>query len=309
MPGTSLDKLKGAAGVTRRPVTIAEQLESLKPQLLRVMNKNVNPDRLVRIVMTEIRKNPKLGDCDAQSLMGAVMASAQLHLEPGIFGQCYFVPYKTTCTFVTGWQGYVDLVSRSGRANAWTNAVREGDEFDCSFGSKPFVHHKPDLDGDEDRKLLYTYAIGKLAGSQTPVIEVWGKQRIDKHLKRYNKVGERHYALQNGHNFEMYARKIPLLQVVKYLPKSVELQTAAGLDAAAEMGAQHLTIDQAGNILEGDFLPELPSSPDVDPAVSQAWSALGYSREAGTADMNAYTGTDYLAHLGALIDQQNAGNA
>jgi hypothetical protein len=48
---------------------------------------------------------------------------------------------------------------------------------------------------------------------------------------------------------------------------------------------------------------------DVDPAVSQAWSALGYSREAGTADMNAYTGTDYLAHLGALIDQQNAGNA
>jgi hypothetical protein len=50
-------------------------------------------------------------------------------------------------------------------------------------------------------------------------------------------------------------------------------------------------------------------SATVDPTILEAWSALGYSRDAGTADMNAYTGTDYLAHLGALIDQQNGGNA
>lgn len=276
MADQALEKLKQAAGVSKRPITVTEQLEALKPQLVRVMSRNMNPDRLVRIVMTEIRKNPKLGDCDAQTLLGAVMTSAQLHLEPGVFGQCYFVPYGKTCTFITGWQGYVDLVSRTGRANAWTGAVREGDTFECSLGSRPFVKHQPDFDGDEDRKLLYTYAVGRIAGSDTPVIEVWGKQRLDKHLKRYNKVGDRHYALQNGHNFEMYARKIPLLQVVKYLPKSVELQTAAGLDYAADAGNQRITIDQAANIMDGDVERQIaePLAVSVPGPVMEAAAAL-----------------------------------
>lgn len=41
----------------------------------------------------------------------------------------------------------------------------------------------------------------------------------------------------------MYARKLPILQVIKYLPKSVELATAASLDYAADAGTQSLTID------------------------------------------------------------------
>jgi len=252
----TIDSLKESAGLIKKPVTIAEQLEIMKPQLGRVLSRNVNPDRLVRIALTELRKNPSLGNCDVQSILASVMIAAQLNLEPGVFGQCYLVPFKGTCQLIPGWIGWTDLVSRSGRASVWTGEVREGDEFDASLGSKPFVHHKPDFDGDEDRPLLYTYAVGKQTGAEHPVIEIWGKVRIDKHLKRYNRVGDRHYALKDAHNFAMYGRKIPLLQVVKYLPKSVELHAAAQLEYAADAGTQKPTLQMASSILDGEYVAD-----------------------------------------------------
>jgi hypothetical protein len=45
---------------------------------------------------------------------------------------------------------------------------------------------------------------------------------------------------------------------------------------------------------------------EPDPPVLEAWSALGWSREQGMKDQGEYQGTDYLAHLSALIDQENA---
>jgi recombination protein RecT len=50
-------------------------------------------------------------------------------------------------------------------------------------------------------------------------------------------VGEKHYALKdNMLNFEMYARKVPLLQVLKYMPQSIELTAAMEASRAAEEG-------------------------------------------------------------------------
>lgn len=65
-------------------------------------------------------------------------------------------------------------------------------------------------------------------------------KKVQKHLARQNKVGNKHYAFQN---IEMYARKVALLQVLKYMPQSVELSTAIESDNAAERGAVNI-IDQ-----------------------------------------------------------------
>jgi hypothetical protein len=50
---------------------------------------------------------------------------------------------------------------------------------------------------------------------------------------------------------------------------------------------------------------------EPDAAIVEAWSALGWSREQGQTDWGQYRPTDgtisgYLAHLSALIDQENA---
>lgn len=253
MAQSSVEKLKQQTGISvpEKPKTFASMLEAMRPEFAKVLPRAMSAERLIRIATTEVRKTPKLAACDMQSVIGSIMIGAQLGLEPGVMGQAYLVPFenwktkKSICTFIPGWQGYVDLVSRSGRASCWTGAVYEGDEFDASLGSEPFVHHKPDWDAGGERRLLYTYAVGEQKGATRPVVDVWGFKKVIDHRTLYNKIGDKHYSYKDPNNMEMYARKLPLLQVIKYLPKSVELAMTAGLDYSAEAGTQSLTIESA----------------------------------------------------------------
>ncbi len=212
----------------------------VKQEMARALPSHVTADRLARIALTEVRKNPDLLKCDKASFLGAVMQACALGLEPGINGACYLIPYKETCTFVPGWKGLVDLVSRTGRASVWTGAVFEGDEFDYALGDKPFVHHRPGEEIDPE-KLVYVYAIGRVNGSEYPVIEVWTMPKVWRHRDKINKQGRGHYSFRHP---EMYARKVVLLQVLKYLPSSAEMAHAMELQRQEELGsAQDLPLN------------------------------------------------------------------
>jgi len=254
--------MRGGSTATaeRKPPSPAQQfnhyLSAHKDQLSAALPKHLNPDRMVRLALTAFSQSRQLQACDPKSIFAAVVLSSQMGLEIGVGGQAYIVPYKGTATFVPGWQGIVDLVSRTGRATVWTGAVFQGDEFDYALGDRPFVKHRPGGE-DDPSKLTHVYAIGRVNGSEWPVIEVWPIKRIERHFKKYNKVGEKHYA--HG-NWEMYARKIPLLQVCKYMPKSVELTAALAAEHAAESGR--------GMTFDGEFVT-LGDDP-ADDAVQQA---------------------------------------
>ncbi len=234
--------------------TLRNFLEQYKGQIEAALPKHMNADRMCRLVMTAVSQTPKLQECDIKSIFAAVIVSSQLGLEIGVGGQGYLVPYKRKATFVPGWQGLVDLVSRAGRATVWTGSVFEGDEFDYAQGDSPFVKHK--AKGEEDpKKLLYTYAIGRVNGSQWPIVEVWPVEKIIKHRDKHNKVGEDHYSYKH---WEMYARKIPLLQVLKYMPKSVELVHALHTESTYSLGK--------GTTIDGDFvnLGDEPETPELE---------------------------------------------
>jgi len=232
--------------VTQTPLAkFSAFMDKLKPQMALALPRHMNADRMTRLALTAFSTNPDLQQCTSQSIAASIMTAAQLGLEPGINGQGYLIPYKKTCTFVPGWKGLVDLVARSGRATVWTGAVRAGDEFEYQLGDAPFCRHRPG-DSDEDQQFTHVYAIGRVRDASMAVIEVWTRGRVDKHLKRYNKVGDRHYAKANENNFEMYARKVALLQVLKYMPASIELANAIAVSNASEEGK--------GVVLEGDFV-------------------------------------------------------
>jgi recombination protein RecT len=218
-------------------------LDKYKGQIANALPKHISPDRMVRLTMTAFSQNQALQRCDLHSIFGSVVVAAQLGLEIGVGGQGYLVPYGNKATFVPGWQGLVDLVSRAGRATVWTGAVYHGDDFDWALGDRPYVKHRPGAGGDSYKDISHVYAIGRVNGSEYPVIEVWTMDRVIKHLNKFNKVGGRHYALEkNGQNMEMYARKVVLLQVLKYMPKSIEVQRAVDVATAVDAG-KHFTID------------------------------------------------------------------
>lgn len=255
MTSTSVADL---ANGRRPPSPVAEFgrfMDKLKPQMALALPKHLNADRMYRLGLTAFSSTPALQQCTFQSIAASIMTAAQLGLEPGILGQGYLIPYKTTCTFVPGWKGLVDLVARAGRATVWTGAVYEGDAFDYELGDAPFVKHKPNPEGithtvndagERVSTLRFVYAIGRVRDAQMPVVEVWGVGKVERHLRQFNKVGGRHYALTSDSNFEMYARKVALLQVLKYMPSSVELSAAIAVSNAAEEGK--------GMVLDGDFV-------------------------------------------------------
>jgi len=248
---------------TASPVAaFSKVLDRMKPQMALALPKHMSADRMARLALTAFSTNRDLQNCKTDSILASLMTATQLGLEPGINGQGYLIPYKGTCTFVPGWKGLVDLVARAGRATVWTSAVYPGDKFDYQLGDEPFCRHKPE---DGEGQFTHVYAIGRVRDAQMPVIEVWTRGKVQKHLTQYNKVGGRHYAMTNESNFEMYARKVALLQVLKYMPSSIELANAITVSHAAESG-QHA-------VIEGDFVTISdsvdPSSGEISPGASR----------------------------------------
>ncbi len=219
----------------------------LKGQIALALPKHLNADRMTRLMLTEFSKNADLQKCSFQSIAGCVMTASQLGLEIGVGGQAYVIPYGTTATFVPGWKGLVDLNNRAGRSAVWTGAVFEGDDFDWAIGDSPFIRHRPNGENDPD-KMTHAYAVGRINGAEWPVIECWPTLRIKKHRDRYNKVGAKHYSYQQ---WEMYARKVVLLQVLKYMPKSIELTAAIDVADAVESG-KSVTIDGSFLVIDDE---------------------------------------------------------
>lgn len=279
--------------------TLSDFMEKYKGQIALALPKHISADRMVRLAMTSFSQNKALQNCDMHSIFASVVVAAQLGLEIGVGGQGYLVPYKGKATFVPGWQGLVDLVSRAGRATVWTGAVYEGDKFDWALGDNPFVKHHPEGDADNWQQITHVYAIGRVNGSHYPVIEVWTMNRVVRHLNKYNKVGANHYALKDGGaNMEMYARKVALLQVLKYMPKSIEVVRAMDVANAVDSG-KNFTFD--GEVVVIDDAEESPQSQREEqklPSCSQS----AFDRKKGAWREMILTGKKSAQDLIAMIE-------
>lgn len=278
----------GNVAEKQTPKDFPAMLTAWLPEIKRALPKHLNADRMSRIALTAFRRTPKLAECDPRSVFAAVIQASQLGLEPDTLGRSYLIPYKVNkkvngqwhshfeCQFVPGWKGLMELMNRSGQGSAWTGAVFEGDEFAYQLGDSPFVKHIPGGE-DNSERLTHVYAVGRAKGSEWPVIEVWPVEKVRKHRDRYNKVGDKHYSHEN---WEMYARKVVLLQVLKYLPCSAELSAAITLNDAAEVGAQKIDLKDA---IEGQWETAVD---DEQMAQAQAEAQKG----APTVDYNRVVG-------------------
>ena len=225
-------------------------MEKLKPQLALALPKHLTSDRMSRLALTAFSTSQQLQRCSHQSIAASIMTAGQLGLEPGVNGAGYLIPYGQTCTFVPGWKGLVDLVSRSGRGTVFTGVIFKDQQYTFTDGARRdlVIHNETDLEAPED--ITHAYAIGWVKDSTMPIIELWRVSKIEKHRDKYNKVGKKHYSFRD---WEMYARKIPLLQVLKYMPCSVEVTNAIEVSHAAEQGR--------GALIENGIVIDLDQQP------------------------------------------------
>ena len=220
------------------PKTIAGYLKKLQPELQKALPKHITPERITRIVLTTIRNNPALQECSPASLLGAVMQSAQLGLEPGIVGHCYLVPFNRKIKgqngapdqwvkevqFIIGYKGMIDLARRSGHIQSiYAHTVHEADDFVYELGLHPKLIHKPATGNRGAMTHVYAVAHFKDGGYQ---FEVFSKQDVEN-------VRKRSKSKDNGPwktDYEEMAKKTVIRRMWKYLPISIEIQQQVSQD-------------------------------------------------------------------------------
>lgn len=219
MATTAKNSLTGATGAveTKKTKTIFDVIQAGAKQFATALPKHINSDRFVRIAITTIRQNPKLAQCSQESLLGALMVSAQLGLEPGVLGQCYLIPYGRECQFQIGYKGMIELLRRSGQLkDIYAYSVYENDEFEMTYGLNRDLKHKPNLQDRGNFVGCYCVAVLK---DDARAFEYMTKEEIEAHGKKFSKT------YGNGPwktDFEAMAHKTVVKKMLKWLPVSVE---------------------------------------------------------------------------------------
>ncbi len=224
--------------VATTPKTKAKTLEALLrsdavvEQLRLALPKHITAERMARIALTELRRNPKLGQCTPESVLGALMQSAQLGLEPGPMGLAYLIPYKTEVQLQVGYKGLVALAWRSKEiASIQADTVCERDFFEFERGTKAFLSHRPS-NGDRG-PITHVYAVVDVKGGGS-LFEVMTVTDVDAHRAHYSKSTK---DSPWDSAWDQMARKTVIKRVLKLAPVSAELLQAVNLDDMAEVGA------------------------------------------------------------------------
>lgn len=185
----------------QRMNSVGDVMRAMSHQMMAALPKHLTPDRMIRVALNAIRKNPKLLDCSAASLFGSITEAATYGWEiGGVNGHAYLVPYKEECVLIPGYKGMIDLCRRSGQISTISmEVVHEGDDFGYSLGDEAHIHHQPDdVDPKRDSKpITHVYCVVRLrdGGIQR---SVWSANRINAHKEQYSQAWKRAEESQYG---------------------------------------------------------------------------------------------------------------
>lgn len=234
--GELLTKMEAQAPA-ERPRNVADEIalflkrDSVKEQIASALPKHVTPDRLARVALTTIRTTPTLLECTVPSLMSCIMQSAQLGLEPGLLGHCYFVPFNRKIKgsggqpdrwvkdvqFIIGYKGLLDLVRRTGNVKEIAaHPIYERDTFQVVYGYDSELRHVPAF-GDRGQVVgFYAYAQTADGGRYCEVMS----------LSDVDAIRGRSKSKDSGpwvSDYNEMGRKTVLRRLCKYLPISIEI--------------------------------------------------------------------------------------
>ena len=237
---------------------VAYFLRQKQGEIAKMLPRHLNAERLLKVAQIAATTTPALAECDVPSLVGAIGQCAQMGLEPNtVLGHAYLVPFNTkrkdlqgnerwvkSVQVIIGYKGLIDLARRSGQiVSIAAHEVCANDKFELVYGLDEKLNHIPAM---QDRGgPIGFYAVAKLKDGGH-CFEFMSTQQVTEIMKATQSKGN--YGPWKD-NFVEMGRKTVIRRLAKYLPLSIEFQTAAALDGMADGGKdQHL--DEA---FEGEY--------------------------------------------------------
>jgi recombination protein RecT len=251
----------GNAGTVavRTPDRAVSMLEGMRAEFEKCLPSILPVDMFMRVALTGFRKDANLAACSRPSLLGALLECARLGLAP-CTEEASLVPFKGQVTLIIGYQGYVQLMYRSGLVErVEVEFVYAADEWDYTLGDGGRFWHKPNILAEDRGEKLFAYSYAKLAGEARTKVAITTRRDAEKLQKEYGR-GKEKSAWNTA--FDGMWLKTPVRQMHKFAPKSSELRRAVAIDGA--------TFDAAGvmdtAVIDGDVVDAPVSAPPAPAA-------------------------------------------
>lgn len=214
-----------------------------------------------------VRKVPALLKCDRASLLLAFVTAASFRFMPsGVSGEMYIIPYGKEAKPQMGYQGIITLLWRTGKIKSISAMiVYDNEHFEYTEGLDTHLQHVPTKFGEKKGEPIGVYTVAHTT-TGGKLFKVMSKEDIMdiKNLSKAKNSSESPWNSKKDPEMWMW-KKTCLIQMAKFLPKTMELQRAIEIDNDGE-GISKTPIDAGG------------------PAVGRAFHGNEENQDAGTIE-------------------------
>lgn len=204
------------------------------PAVLSKLNEVWNSSQMANSFMSSVisvaNGNPQLRRAEPMSIIGAAMVAATMQLQViPTLGQCYIIPYGSKAQFQIGYLGLLQLCQRSGQfkkilaAPVHEGEYVSGDEFD-----EDYVFDRKQRKSD---KVIGYMAKFELLNGFTKVA-YWDVDKVKAHATKFSQAFRSGFSSPWKSDFDAMALKTVLKSILKFAPKSIEMQNAVAFDQA-----------------------------------------------------------------------------
>ena len=197
-------------------------------KLNEVWNSPQMANSFISSVISVANGNPQLRNTEPMSIIGAAMVAATMQLQViPTLGQCYIIPYGKKAQFQVGYLGLLQLCQRSGQfkkilaAPVHEGEYVSGDEFD-----EEYVFDKKQKKSD---KVIGYMAKFELLNGFTKVA-YWDIDKVEAHATKFSQAFRAGFNSPWKSDFDAMAQKTVLKSILKFAPKSIEMQNAVTFD-------------------------------------------------------------------------------
>ena len=197
-------------------------------KLNEVWNSQQMANSFISSVISVANGNPQLRNAEPMSIIGAAMVAATMQLQViPTLGQCYIIPYGKKAQFQVGYLGLLQLCQRSGQfkkilaAPVHEGEYVSGDEFD-----EEYVFDKKQKKSD---KVIGYMAKFELLNGFTKVA-YWDIEKVKAHATKFSQAFRAGFNSPWKSDFDAMAQKTVLKSILKFAPKSIEMQNAVTFD-------------------------------------------------------------------------------
>jgi recombination protein RecT len=216
-----------------------EDLNAMQPEFAKTLPAHLPAERFVRTTITALQNNPKIANCERQSVLSACMKAAQdgLILDGR---EAALVEFSGKAQYMPMVAGIMKLVRNSGQLSSLTaQVVCRNDQFSYNPALDLAPQHQPDWFGTRG-DIIGVYAVAKLKDGST-VVEVMSREEVDAIRKRSRAANAGPWVS----DWAEMARKTVIRRIAKYLPKSTDRDGDDRVFSAVERIDEDYDLDAA----------------------------------------------------------------